>query len=262
MAGPKRNALKEFWKNKTPEEKAAFFAWRTAKLAEKKAEKEKKGDREREELGSRAVELAVCELEPIKTKDAPDWRPSPYLVQAIWDAIDAGVQTSQIAEQLEKAGYSAKAWAKIQKFVFEGTVTQTEDIGIRILSAARFATRALKNEYQYMKERQKKKPDLYSKEVIECARTLVQIETALSKELATLGLIASKKSGGGGIHLHLGTPRPQEVVVETKSGETTERQAIEVTDTNLVVGEITDGSDRSLSAQRVADCVSSIPRPT
>lgn len=265
----KTNPLSVWWNSLTPEAKLEFKAKRRAANAINLSRKKIELEKEKREVGEKALRLCAQELECIKVKDDPEWRPSAELVQAVWNAVDAGIQTTQIAEKLQKLGFSSRAWFKIQKYVFQDTVTQTEDIGVRLLTAVRFANRALKLEYEYMKRRQRRYPQMYSSEIIDCVKAMAGIETQLAKDLVALGLISSKKTGGGGIHLHLNTPRPESLTVETtseKENKISDTVSIgsDVTDVEIPRDpqEPTDGSDGQLHTERVAGEIPQIPRPT
>lgn len=158
----------------------------------------------------RVTETAAMILKEVPTTG--DYKPSQKVLDELWKLVDNGFDIERIREHLGQRGYSEKAWQAIKRELFKGVMSQTEDMGLRLEMGVRFALGAIKAEITYMKAMQRKKPFMYSKEIVEASETYSSIQMDYSKALINLGLVDSKKSGGGGVHVHINTPRPEKVV--------------------------------------------------
>lgn len=222
---------KEWFKKRAEKQRAAKLALVALKLDA------------HEDILNELKDKIVADFKRESIFPGPNWEPSTDILENLWRAIDKGVDIDEIKHYLNQIGYSSKLWFKIKKRLFDEVISQPEDVGLRMIGGMKFAIDTIKRETLYMKKMQRNKPYQFSKEIIMGAEIVAQLEMKLAKSLADMGLVASKKQGGGGINVIVNTPRPDgknEVTIEAVKGE--ERQSLTI-----------DGDNGQLQPQRVAD---------
>lgn len=183
--------------------------------------------------------------------NGPDWTPSTELLLMVWEMIDLGIPLERLQEALARLNMGSQVMMRLKKFVFSESISSTEDVGLRLLASIRYSIAAAKTEYESMKMLQKKKPFSFQREILQCLALIADLEKDLARELSNLGLVSARKHGGGGIHVHISTPRPDQTVISDGTA-TVDAKGVPVE----------DGNYRRLPSDPVAEEIPSVPRPT
>jgi len=190
--------------------------------------------------------------------NGPDWTPSTELLLMVWEMIDLGIPLERLQEALARLNMGSQVMMRLKKFVFSESISSTEDVGLRLLASIRYSIAAAKTEYESMKMLQKKKPYSFQREILQCLALIADLEKDLARELSNLGLVSARKHGGGGIHVHISTPRPDQTVISDGTA-TVDASAFGAIPKGVPVE---DGSYRRLPSDPVAEEIPSVPRPT